>query len=248
MSSRNGACLLQPFLKMAPKAKAVVAKAKAKAKAAPKAVRRARGGLPALAAARQQIVLDRWTEGGPSIAWHALLQPGMLLELVILSPGGRNHGHAAVEVTAVHPPDREGVFVEFVNRGGSTERLREWLEAAGSALEPALLHLCARPACHVSSGARPVLHVRRWRVRDPGRPLEGWMRPAAPVAQPQIPMGGPDHGLPQLPATAPVGGADAAILQQVGEMRAQREAGDSDPGLAAQVDLFLKEQEKEVRR
>eukprot|EP00971_Amphidinium_carterae_P349137 6490862-Amphidinium_carterae.5 len=112
---------LKPFrFEMAPKAKAkakAYAKAKgraAKAKAVPQvAPARARGagtvgGLPRIPVAGPQIVLDQWTEGGRFAGWHSLLQPGMLLELVVLSPGGRNHGHVAAEIAAVHPPDRDG--------------------------------------------------------------------------------------------------------------------------------------------
>eukprot|EP00971_Amphidinium_carterae_P069241 1370143-Amphidinium_carterae.1 len=128
--------------------------------------------------------MERWQEGKASLHVASLLAPGHILEIVTVSTGGRTLGHAMLRVGAIHPVDNLGVPVEVENCGASNHRMQAWIQQAFLLPERPIVHLCvARQGCRFCAGQRFVIHVPRWRVRNPLKIRETWFAPPRETEQ-----------------------------------------------------------------
>eukprot|EP00971_Amphidinium_carterae_P061144 1210225-Amphidinium_carterae.1 len=119
--------------------------------------------------------METWQEGEAGQRVAALLSPGHILEIVMVSPGGRTLGHAMLRVVAVHPVESMGVPLEAENCGASNHRMQTYIQEAYQLAESPVVHLClAKQACKFCAGQRFVIHVPRWRVRNPLKIRETW--------------------------------------------------------------------------
>eukprot|EP00971_Amphidinium_carterae_P115578 2289172-Amphidinium_carterae.3 len=112
--------------------------------------------------------MDHWQEPGRGAHIAALLQMGHILEATVVSDGGRVLGHLMLHVVAVHPAVSPGVALEVEFCGVSNGRLLECASAAFTPTESPLVHVCAvKSGCRFGAGGRSVLHLQRWRLRNP---------------------------------------------------------------------------------
>eukprot|EP00971_Amphidinium_carterae_P340068 6478231-Amphidinium_carterae.1 len=130
--------------------------------------------------------MEAWQEGSAGQKVCPLLATGHLLELVMLSSGGRAMGHIIVKVIAVHPSDYMGTALEAERCGASNRKMQDWLSQAFQLAESPVFHLCSgknSKDCGFHAGQRLVIHSGRWRVRNPLKIREAWfVAPREPIA------------------------------------------------------------------
>eukprot|EP00971_Amphidinium_carterae_P058343 1154109-Amphidinium_carterae.1 len=131
--------------------------------------------------------MDIWQDGAKGAKVAALLQSGHLLEVTVSSSGGRALGHVMLQIVAVHPVDTSGVALEVMPCGVSNMRLQAWTSAVFTNTDSPVIHICSgKGTCRFSAGSRAVLHVQRWRLRNPLSVKEPWfVRPVSVVTPAQ---------------------------------------------------------------
>eukprot|EP00971_Amphidinium_carterae_P108537 2148891-Amphidinium_carterae.1 len=138
--------------------------------------------------------IDLWQENARGIKAASLLCAGHIIEVTITSGGGRALGHMMFRVVAVHPGDGSGVALEVSCCGVSNKRLREWAKAACIVSESPIVHICAgKGTCAFSAVSRAVLHVHRWRLRNPLIVREPWFENPADIPPVSIDCGSAGH-------------------------------------------------------
>eukprot|EP00971_Amphidinium_carterae_P286702 5692031-Amphidinium_carterae.1 len=216
-------------------------------------------GYGSAAGAQLWDFMELWQEGARGIRAASLLRTGHIVEATITSGGGRVLGHIMCCIVAAHPPDGAGVALEVSSCGVSNQRLKEWANTVFTATETPLLHICGgRGLCRFSLEGRVVLHIHRWRVRNPMSIKEPWfVRPLETVGVQEVVAEPADLGagvLPTYTGGSPLeaaGTEDAALLRRFEQMRGGV-VPESDPVEKergrAEVQAALREEELAAKR
>eukprot|EP00971_Amphidinium_carterae_P346141 6487439-Amphidinium_carterae.2 len=217
---------------------------------APKAKARARGAPNLRVPKRATAVLtaDTWLEAPRCAGYFGSLSSGQVLELSVVSEGGRAMGTMCVMLSALHGLiETHGVFCEIMCLGTSSETVRRWMEQAeATGGGPPLLHLCGRQACRAPQvPGRVVLHCKRWRLRDVSKVKERWVDLSK--LEPTLPppamreTAHPDRGMGAAPADSDLL-KDFEALRQGGTQRERSQVGEKE------IAAFLEQQEHEAAR